>query len=116
MKKKIYKYTVIIGLMVILSIVLFTNSSSFATWNDIYKTGNHFNKAGNIVLGIVQAVGYTVSIITATIIGIKYILTSPDGKAEIKKQAYTYLIGCALLFAGTTFISVIIKITQENIK
>ena len=82
---------------------------------EIYNTGDHFKEARSVVLGIVQAVGYTVSVITATIVGIKYLLTSPDGKAEIKKQAYTYLIGCVLLFAGTTFVTIIVKVTQANL-
>ena len=43
---------------------------------------------GGNILWIIQAVGMAAGIIIIAYMGIKYITSSPDGKAEIKKQAY----------------------------
>ena len=39
-----------------------------------------------LILGIVQAVGMSIAVIILVWLGVKYIMASPDGKAEIKKQ------------------------------
>ena len=41
------------------------------------------------------------------IIGIKYMMSSSEGKASYKKQAIPYLIGAALTFAGCNIIQVV---------
>lgn len=81
---------------------------TFEGWYKIYKKeGNAFDTAQNVVIGLVQVVGYIVSVLMVTIIGIKYIFTSPEGKAEVKKQLIPFLIGALLLFSGTVLVSTI---------
>lgn len=114
MKK--YLYIIVILLMFIFSFTFHTNyvyanradSITFGGWNDIYKKpGTAFDTAQNVVIGLVQAIGYIVSVLMVTIIGIKYIFTSPEGKAEVKKQLIPFLIGALLLFSGTVLVSTI---------
>ena len=57
--------------------------------------------AGN-VLYILQAVGMVAGVAIVAYMGIKYITSSPDGKAEIKKQAFIYIGGAALLMLAPT--------------
>lgn len=59
------------------------------------------NVAGN-VLYILQAVGMVAGVAIIAYMGIKYITSSPDGKAEIKKQAFIYIGGAALLMLAPT--------------
>lgn len=61
----------------------------------------------NIILGIFQVVGYSTAVIILVWLGVKYIMASPDGKAEIKKQAFAYLLGALLLFAASTIVTAI---------
>ena len=57
-----------------------------------------------IILGGFQVVGYFLAVIILVWMGIKYLTSSPDGKAEIKKQALTYFIGAVLLFSAGTIV------------
>lgn len=57
--------------------------------------------SGN-VLWIIQAAGFVAGIIILAYMGIKYITASPDGKAEIKKQAVIYVGGAALIMLAPT--------------
>ena len=61
------------------------------------------NSAGS-VLGVFQVVGYAVAVIILAWLGIKYIMASPEGKAEVKKQAFAYILGAVLLFAASTIV------------
>lgn len=54
-----------------------------------------------IILGVIQAVGMSIAVIILVWLGIKYIMASPDGKAEIKKQAFGYILGSILLFGAS---------------
>ena len=69
-------------------------------------TDNATNYAGYI-FGAFQVVGYAIAVIMLAWLGIKYILASPDGKAEIKKQAFAYILGAVLLFAAGTIVGLV---------
>ena len=62
---------------------------------------------GGKVLGIVQVVGYAVSLITLSILGIKYMFSATAEKAKIKEQMVPYVIGCVLLFGVSVIISIV---------
>ena len=66
------------------------------------------------VLGIIQTVGIVISVIMLMVIGIKYILSSVEERADYKQTLMPYLIGAVLVFAGTT-IPQIIYIIASNI-
>lgn len=80
-------------------------TSEFTTWV--------VNKGG-IVLGAFQAVGTTIAVVMLVWLGIKYIMASPDGKAEIKKQAFAYILGAVLLFGATAIIQVVKNVAKEE--
>ena len=63
-------------------------------------------KIGNY-LWVAVAVGLATGVIMIAVIGIRYIVASPEGKADIKKQAFMYMIGAALIISGSTFVGVI---------
>lgn len=66
------------------------------------------------VLGIIQTVGIVISVIMLMVIGMKYILSSVEERADYKQTLMPYLIGAVLVFAGTT-IPQIIYIIASNI-
>lgn len=83
--------------------------SSFAlAFNPSDITGEHNSNAaqsvktiGEKILGIVQIVGTTVSIIILIILGIKYMTGSVEEKAEYKKTLMPYLIGAVFVLGAT---------------
>lgn len=58
-------------------------------------------------LWVAIAIGVSTGVVMVAIIGVKYIIASPEGKADIKKQAFMYMIGAALIVSGATFVGII---------
>ena len=70
------------------------------------------NDIGNVtgkVLFIVQMVGYAIAVVMLIVLGIKFITASPDGKAEIKKSAWIYVVGAIGIFAASFIVGVLEK-------
>lgn len=112
---KTNKKLIISVALIIFMICIFT-SNAFALnpddpkWNPNPEIdqGTFLNRAG-IILGWIKYIGILVSVVTLSIIGIKYIFSSVEGKAEYKKTFPPYILGCFLL-AG---ISVVIAIIEN---
>lgn len=70
------------------------------------NTGNFDTTIGTI-LGIIQYGGIIAAVVIAMIIGIKYITSAPEGKAEVKKTATFYIAGIALLLSASVIVTII---------
>lgn len=95
--KKIVKVLIICA--VVLMFVLCCNTAfatNYTVANDLTPTDVPF--AGTIIT-VVQYLCYAAAVIWIMIIGIKYITAAPDGKAEMKKQAFAAFIGGLVLFS-----------------
>lgn len=114
MKKNI----IIIGLIffTILSILFLANINKVyaeydTSWTSSINTSNtdakEANKIVGVVLGVVQAAGVTIAVITLSVIGIRYMLGSTQEKVEYKKSMIPYLIGAILLFATSAVLTAI---------
>lgn len=68
--------------------------------------------AGNDIIGVVYVFGIVVSIATLSIIGIKYMLSSAEGRASLKERAVPYLIGAVLTFAAVNILRIIATLTE----
>lgn len=64
------------------------------------------NRVGN-VLGVLRYIGIVISVVALAIIGLKYLFSSVEGKAEYKKTMIPYIIGCFLLMGTSLIIGVI---------
>lgn len=102
MKSKLIK----ILLLILIIIAIFNNYKVHAEDLEYYKPtitedSGLADKAG-IILGYINLIGVIVSVITVTIIGIRYLLGSVEERAEYKKTAIYFLIGAFLIFSTTT--------------
>lgn len=115
MKKKVL-YKFLIGFIVISIVILLLSSVVFA--GTINTTGvqigtrliNEAAPIGNRVVGVIKVVGIFVSVAMTMIVGIRYMLSSVEEKAEYKKTAIIYFVGAVLIFATTQFIDFIYNI------
>lgn len=113
LNNKILKITLIA--ITILSILLLLGGSIFASGTGVFdvpegKSSTLSGKAtsiGGVILGVFQAVGTVIAVVILVWLGIKYIMASPDGKAEIKKQAFGYILGAVLLFGAVWLVPLI---------
>ncbi len=96
--------------VILLVIMLLFTVSNFAYAANIPKvTENSSFMTAQIgtILGIIRWVGYAIAIGMAMILGIKYVTSSPDGKAEIKKTATIYVGGIVLIAGASTIVGAI---------
>ena len=114
MKKRIVKI-----LTIILMVVALVNITNFVYADDINtedfagiytKDGvsDLDNKTGKI-LSIVQIAGTAISLVALIILGMKYMLSSPDDKATIKEKIVPYVIGVIIFFAASNLVTIVLK-------
>ena len=105
--KKIVKIAVI---LMLIATILMTVNVVLGTVNmpkaDGSATSNIQNPVQRI-MGIVQYICYAAAIILIVILGVRFMVASPDGKAEIKKSAVIYVIGAFLVFAAGAIIGIL---------
>lgn len=63
--------------------------------------------AGGNILGMAQIVGVGVATIMLVVLAIKYIVSSPSDKAEIKKHAVVYVVGAILIYAASGILAIL---------
>ena len=71
------------------------------------QNSDSISKGAGQLLAIFQIIGYAAAVVVLVWLGIKYITAAPDGKAEIKKQAFAYVLGAVLLFSAGTVAGII---------
>ena len=82
--------------------------------NAKFDSNGTFVKKASMVLGWIQYIGIILSIIVLAIIGINYMLSSVEGKAEYKKKILPYVIGCCLIMSISVFIGIIQNVASES--
>ena len=110
-KKKIFITTIIsILLLCCFSKLVFATGledpTSIVTGPDMTGVGTLFN-LGNVILGIIQYVSIGVASIAAIVLGIKYMYSSPEDKAEIKKKLVPFIIGGILVFGAVQLVKLV---------
>lgn len=68
---------------------------------------------GNTILGILQYIGVAVAIIATLILAMKYMYSSPDEKAEVKKKLIPYIIGGVLVCGAVQLVKLLEIFTKE---
>lgn len=68
---------------------------------------------GGRILWVVDIICYGLALIILIIKGAKFIMASPEGKAEIKQETINYAIGAFILFGIATILTIIINVTKN---
>ena len=62
---------------------------------------------------VIQVVGSIASVVALIIIGIRYMYSSVEEKAEYKKTMLGYIIGCALVFSIVNILGVVYDVATS---
>lgn len=110
-KKKSYKKLIILLLIGFFIILNFNIVFAGTVDTNIGRIpiDRSMEKWGNKILGPIKVVGAFVSVGMVMVVGIKYMLSSVEEKAEYKKTAIAYLVGAILIFATTQLVDFIYK-------
>lgn len=105
---------------VLVSQVAFAYDPTKADFKDYEKedSSGAADAARNIIgfiINVAQIIGTGVAIIMLVVLAIQYIAASPEGKAEIKKNATIYIVGAVILFAASGILQIIRKFAVNSV-
>ena len=112
MKKKIIPLLIVM-LIIAMTTTVFADTAKFDKLKDINKTTGTtaLSEVSGKIIGVIYVVATIVSLGMLLVIGIKYITSSPDQKADLKSRAVPYLIGAALIFGAANILKFIEQIS-----
>lgn len=84
----------------------------------IYTPGGETKlvKAGGAVLGAVQVIAIAFGIVSALVMGMKYMFSSIEDRVKIKQKLIIYVLGSILVFGATGLIKLIANWANTVIK
>lgn len=88
-----------------------TNPDRYNPIDESASATNFMKKAG-VILGFLRYLGIIVAVVALAIIGISYMLSSVEGKAEYKKKILPYVLGCFLIVG----ISLVLGLAADVLK
>lgn len=113
---KIKAQKIIIFLIMFIFVLIFFGTISFAgeTLNpNDYQTTLQYGDAseifdkGAVVLKLLRNIAAIVSVVTLTIIGVRYMVGSVEQKAEYKQTMFPVAVGCILVGSLSAILTVI---------
>ncbi len=122
--KKIFISIITLFLILALSINIYaiTLDDAKKQMNDANKLDSTQDKSTGVmavindVIGLLQLAGTGISVITITLLGAKYMLSSVEQKAEIKNRAMPVVIGCVILFGAVNLVAIVANFTNAVLK
>lgn len=93
-----------------LDINAFENSGNVA---DVGKVTNLVKSTSDMVVSVIRIVGVSIAVIMLLVIAMKYMLSAPGDRADIKKHAVAYVIGAFILFGVTGILSALVELANE---
>lgn len=119
-KHKLYLVIIVISFLIAMLIVgihseVFAQNLGLGDLNG-YRgnqgTADSFIDKVEMFLGLISIVGTILSVVILSVIGIKYMTSSVEERAEYKKELLPYIIGCFILFSGSWLPQIIYDIMQ----
>ena len=121
LKKKYIKIAVIAVIFIIFNIFICINKSfAINLAGEIKPVDNgatdKFKNAMNVLVSIFQVVAIGVAVIMLTSLAIKYMVSSVNDKAEIKKHATVYIVGAIIAFGSSGILEIFKQFVVGNLK
>ena len=113
--KKIASVLLTVSILITLGTSVFATTAGGVT---ITEPGgnNAFSTMGNKVLGSVQWFGYVIAVGMLLFIGIKYMMSSANEKADLKKGSINYVIGAVLVATAATVVGFFQSVGKDVIE
>ncbi len=77
------------------------------------KANNMVNNAAANVIGIARIVCVAIAIVMLLVIAMKYMISAPGDRADIKKHAVNYVIGAFVLFGISGILTILNNFAQK---
>lgn len=118
MKKNLLKIVLIIFILMF-NVYNSADASSYQQYYGYnlyngYATGGYeIVSAARMIGGYIKYAALAVAVIMLMVKGIKFITSSPEGKADVKKEMMPWAIGIVLLFTISTILSIFAGIGED---
>lgn len=114
------KYVVIIlAILMILSCIVpnFIYATSWTDTTQFTSSDTGLNDSIRNIIGailnVTRIIATGVAIIMLTVLAMKYMMSAPNDRADIKKHAVVYIVGAVILFAGTGILTIIKQFSES---
>ncbi len=104
-----------ISIMLTLAMMATMASGVFANDISIGSASGLPTETVGKILGLVQWIGYAMAIGMLIYIGIKYVMSAANEKADLKKGLINYLIGAIIIFAASTIVGWVKTFVSQNV-
>lgn len=74
---------------------------------------NVVDNIGGTVISVIRIVSVTIAIVMLLVIAMRYMLSSPGDRADIKKHAVAYVVGAFILFGVTGILTILTKFSEQ---
>ncbi len=122
-KSLIIKLVVILSVSIILSsIAIITLADGNGNFELNYSSGDStkvdtlVNNGAATVVSVLRIASIAISVVVLLIISMKYMISAPGDRADIKKHAVAYVIGTFILFSAMQIIALLVNISNEAFK
>ena len=91
-----------------------TQESTLDEYKSTGVTGaSTLSARSNIIAGIIQAVGTVIAVIMLTVIGIKYMISSVEERADYKQTMIPFVIGAGSLLIISNLVGIIYSLIEN---
>ena len=122
------KFLIVLIVFMMIFTIAYCLYSSFAISGDVAKSS--FNGEGasmynadeksykilGTVLDVVRFATIGIGLVMLTILGAKYMLASPNERAEIKQHLIVYVIGAFIMFGASALVGIVQMFASVNIQ
>lgn len=122
--RKMKKITAILFTIVVLTLAF--NFMTSEVWADNFNLNNFdtepaeaagmknlVNDTATTAISVMRVACVTIAIVILLVISMKYMMSAPGDRADIKKHAIHYVIGAFILFAVTGLLEIINNFAQQ---
>ena len=126
MKNKVIKIIGIIIICITLINIVTMNSNTCMAIKDVTIDPDYWQPTGDAedetklnekmgpILSIIRNAGVIISVLTLSVIALKIMFSSVEGKAEYKQKLLPWVIGAFMVFSMTTIPSLIYELTYSG--
>lgn len=118
--RKIIKKFMIVLILLICIITIISSVNAFAvsieTFNEDKEIGevqNAIDKMGSTAITIIRIASVAIAIVMLLVIGMRYMVSAPGDRADIKKHLIAYVVGAFILFGVNGILTIILKFSEQ---
>ena len=123
--KKFFKILIAILIAISLFTVLHQTVSAFGitdkTIDNLKKQGDQSTAKSTLTnflsaaVRMFRVIGTGIALIMLIVLAIRFIMASPEGRAEIKKSSTVYILGAIIIFSASVILSIVQSFVDKNI-